>query len=87
MEEKKLKANRRKYKLKSILKVMFYVSIFLYLFSRMVPSILSKTKKTVFPVVEEIGDISKTGAIILRNEELYKSAGEGDIKYEVKEGE
>lgn len=80
--------NKRKSKGNNkVLRLVLILAIFIYFILRAIPNLISLSTKTVFPEKEVIGDTYKTNAIIIRNEELYKSAGRGNIKYNVKEGE
>lgn len=76
-----------KFNFKKFLRNLLILSIFVYIVIRMIPSVTSIVVKTTFPEEELVLDKYGVNAIVLRNEELYKSAGSGNIEYFVKEGE
>lgn len=71
----------------TIFKIIIFSSILIYFILRAVPNISSASAKTLLPERQVVGEEYRTRAIVLRNEELYKSAGKGSLKYSVKEGE
>lgn len=81
-QNKKKNGNKNK-----VFRIIMLIAIFIYFALRAIPNIISFSTKTVFPEREVIGDNYNTNAIIIRNEELYKSAGRGNVKYSAKEAE
>lgn len=85
MKDKKRKKNKINFKV--LIRNLLLLFIFVYMIIRFIPSIVSLAAKTTLPEEELILDKYNSDAIVIRNEELYKSAGKGNVEYFVEEGE
>lgn len=82
MEKKK-----KKFKIEIFLRNILLLAIFVYILIQTIPSLVSLAAKTTYPEEQIIFDKYSSEAIVIRNEELYKSAGKGTVEYFVEEGE
>ncbi len=75
-------------KKKNISIVLIFISIFIYLIIKMIiPTLISSMTKSIFPKEELIEDKYSVSSIVIKNEEVYKSAGKGTVTFIAEECE
>lgn len=68
-------------------KFIITIIIFIFLFFRSIPSLFASSLKTVLPERSIVEDKIETEAIIIRNEKIYRSVGQGKIEIYGEQGE
>lgn len=82
-----MEKNRKEYSKKNIYFIALFFIIFLYFIIKSVPTLISAVSKTVLPEEQLIEDSYMVEAITIKNEEVYKAAGKGNVDFIVDEGE